>query len=119
MKKINDVLYKKLILQAEEAKMQGLEKTASNILESLTNEDLIEKPSEDYSYEDLKEEFSKSILDLAIKVTKYHNLESLDYSKLESFANDASDELIEKIEDVLGVEAGEVGPFDKKTMGEL
>lgn len=115
MKKLNETIYNKLLLQAEEAKEQGMTKLASGILEAIGS--FPAEEFEEYSYNDLKDDVHKDLWKIASKIMYYYNLESVDADKLDkslvSWANKITDDL-ENTLDVTDV----VGPFEPNVIGE-
>jgi hypothetical protein len=116
MKKLNSVVYNKLVLQAEEAKELGLTKLASGISSSLG--DSPEEQTGSYNFDELQGDVYQELWKVVACVIKYHNLESVDAEKvheaLESFAN----KLIEEVENSLNVDNTQVGPMETKVPGE-
>jgi len=116
MKKLNQVIYDKLFLQAEEAKDQGMTKLASGIFGAIgpTSED--ERSA--YDYNQLREEVYHEMWKLATHVIKYHDLESVDAEKVHDRLESLAQQFVDELEDSLGVDNSTVGPLETKLPGE-
>ena len=103
MKKVGQTLYNKLYLQAQEAKEQGLETNDSSLitLSHAINEAIGPFPEETdiYSYDDLKNDVYSNVWKTITAVSVHHNVNSLDAGKLNSFASDLSEDIINKIKE--------------------
>ena len=148
MIKLNKIAHKRLILQAKEAKLRGLNKLAGGILFAIsadsTENDLVEEmneendlpeddefedehseediseenQNEEYSYDQLNEEIYQELWKLSSKIAKYYNCERMDADKIGKLIEDFTEEFVEKVEEVLDVENGTIGPYEPKVMGE-
>lgn len=116
MKKLNSVIYHKLLLQAEEAKEQGLEKLASGILNTLGP--LPEDEVVQYNYEQLEDDVYQGMWRLAACVIKYHDLKSADAAKVHEVLDSLASKLIKEVEQSLSVDNTRVGPLEDKVPGE-
>lgn len=117
MKKISPVLYKKLYLQAEEAKDLGLTKLASGIFQAIGP--LAEEELSEYSYHELKEDIYVGLWKLSANVMKYYDVDGVQSEKLHDLIEDFTEEFINKIEEQIGVEPSDVGPLEPKVLGEI
>jgi hypothetical protein len=117
MKKFNKIAYNKLLLQAQEAKDQGLNKLSTAIFYTIGSmpEDSLEK----YNYDQLKDDVYNGLWNLAGNVIKYHNLESVDSEKINSIIESLTDSFIEEIEENLQLDDGAVGPLESEIPGEI
>jgi hypothetical protein len=115
MKKLNETIYNKLLLQAEEANDQGLTKLANALFESLA-EDAV-KENGDSSLKELKEEIYGDLWKIATKIAAYYGTESLDTMKLDTEINYTSDKLFSLIKNVLDIEST-FGPNEPEVIGE-
>jgi hypothetical protein len=71
MKRLNSVIYNKLMVQAEEAKIQGMEKLAHNILGAICG-----SPDDEaiqYSIGEMQEEVHHELWKLASHILKYYD----------------------------------------------
>ena len=116
MKKLNSVIYNKLLLQAEEAKEQEMKKLASGILEAIGS--FPSDSEEEYAYEDLKNEIYKDLWKISSKFISYYNLTSLDATKLDKTLVSLAEKLTDEIEKTLEVDEVLSGPFEPKVIGE-
>jgi hypothetical protein len=117
MKKLNDVVYNKLILQAEEARSQNMEKLAKGVLGSLTPN------SEDdfnvtYGSYEMNDDVYSGLWRLATCIIKFHNVESADAEKINEAIESLAGKFISEIENSLGVEPKIAGPLEPKLLGQ-
>jgi len=115
MKKLNETIYNKLLLQAEEANDQGLKKLANALYESLADD--ATKDDEDSSLKELKTEVYNDLWKIATKIAGYYGSESLDAKKLDPEINYASDKLFSLFKDSLNIEST-FGLNEPEVMGE-
>jgi hypothetical protein len=116
MKKLNAVVYNKLLLQAEEAKDQGLKKLAQGILGSLTPAPEEEKIS--YGSGDLNDDIYHGLWALSTNVLKYYDLESVDAEKVNEVIEIFAEKFISDLENTLGIDKGTIGPLEPTLPGE-
>jgi hypothetical protein len=116
MKKLNSVVYNKLLLQAHEAKEQGLKKLAQGILGALTPAPEDEKVS--YGSGDLNNDIYHGLWALSTNVIKYYDLQSVDAEKVNEIIEIFAEKFISDLETSLGVDSGTVGPLEPKLPGE-
>lgn len=103
MKKISEVLYNKLMLQAEEAKEQNMEEIAFNIKEAIGPN--FSNELEVYSEYELQSDLQQGLWKLAICALKYYNIESIDAEKLNQTLESVASNFLNEIESILGPEA--------------
>ena len=111
MKKLNSIIYHKLLLQANEAKFQGMTKLASGIVNALgpmTEEEQIE-----YHYAQLREEVYHELWKVATHVIKYYDVSSADAIQLHDRLEVLADKFLQELEQSLGVEEVAAGPLEK------
>lgn len=115
MKKLNLTLHNKLILQAEEAKIQGFEKLAERVLDAVNNttEDIKE-----YSYSEFKEDINHDLWKLATRFLSFYDLKSVDVSKIDNIITILASNVIDELENVLEVNSIVKGAFEPKLPGE-
>lgn len=116
MKKLNTVIYQKLLLQAKEAEFLGMEKLSSAVVEGIgsyarDNSEFF------YSESELKEDVYKGLWKLAFNVVNYHDLESVDVEKLDAVIALACNSFIKEIEKTVE-KLNEIGPNEPKLVGE-
>jgi hypothetical protein len=116
MKKLNQTVYEKLILQAEEAKEQNMTKLANAILGSLTSTP--ETESSLYSVADLNRDVYQDLWKVATNVLKYHDLESVDAEKVNEVIEVFANKFVNELEHALSIPEGTVGPLEPKLPGE-
>lgn len=116
MKKLNEVLYNKLLAQAEEAKTLGLTKLASNIHEAIgpyANDEAAE-----YTYRQLQEDIHRDLWKVATRLMYYYDLESMDAQKLDRELFAQATRMLEDLEQTMGVDSVVVGPLEPKVPGQ-
>jgi hypothetical protein len=116
MKKVNPVVYNKLVLQAEEAKFQGLEKLASGILNGIGS--YPEDPAT-CSLEDVKAEIYNSIWKIATSVIGYHNIESVDAGILNEEIEILAEKCYESICNSINVDEDAFSELEPLLPGEI
>lgn|SRR5574339_257878 len=116
MKKLNSVVYHKLLLQAEEAKEQKLTKLASGIMNALGP--YPEDETVEYAYGQLNEDVHQEMWKLATHVIQYYGIESVDAQKLDEVLESLANKFVNELESSLGVESVVKGPFEPKVPGE-
>ena len=117
MLKLNDVLYKKLLLQAEEAKEQNNKKLADAIFHTIGS--MSEDEEVEYSYSDLNSDIYNGLWKLSGYLMKYYDLDSIDAEKINSIIEPLSKQFIEILESELDINSSTIGPLEPKTPGEL
>jgi hypothetical protein len=101
MKKLNKVIYNKLMLQADEAQYLGMNKLAQTIADAVKD-----GPREDdmeYSSSEISQDVHAKLWSAALDVLKYHDLESVDASKLDAEVKRLAEEFMSRIESLLDV----------------
>lgn len=117
MKKLNNVIYNKLLLQANEAREQDMKKLATGIFGALGP--MSEDEGGHYNFNELQEDVYQGLWKLAACVIKYHDLESADAVKINEVLESMAEKLIEQVEQSLGVDDTQIGPLEEKTFGEV
>lgn len=92
MTKLNEIVFNKLIAQAEEAKERGLVKLAEDIVGAIGNEPASEKTG--YSVAQLHDDVETELWKVAMHVFKYYNVSSVDAQKLQKNIAYAADRII-------------------------
>lgn len=114
--KLNKTIYNKLLLQAEEAREQGMEKLAHSILNSIGS--YPEEGPSSYSYLDLKEEIHNDLWKIATKMASYYDLDSTDAIAINTAIESIASNMIEDLENTLGVQDKVTGPKEPLLPGE-
>ena len=116
IKKINSIIYNKLLLQAEEAKDQNLTKLASDILLALGDapEDHVVK----YSFSEMEDDVNSGLWEVVSCILKYYDMESVDAEKLNSIIELYSSKFIQEITEFLNKENVKVGPLEPDVLGQ-
>lgn len=96
---MDGVLKEKLMLQAEEAELQGMTKLATCISNAVSEEEGRELKS--YSYKQLEEDIQKDVWKSAIKILSYYNPESIDASRLDEYITACAQTILDTIEENL------------------
>lgn len=116
MKKLNSVVYHKLLLQAQEAKTQNLTKLASGIVNALGP--LVEDEHVQYDRQQLQSEVYEGMWKLATHVIKYYDVKSADAGKIHDSLESLADKFVAELEQSLGVEDVVDGPLEPKLFGQ-
>lgn len=116
MTRINPVVYRKLLLQADEAKLRGMNKLASAVLGSIGACPAEEKQT--YNFESLQEDIHQGLWKLAMDVIRYHDLESADIEKIDEVLETLASTLIEDVEVSLNVAVDQIGALEEIVPGE-
>ena len=116
MKKLNETIYNKLLLQLEEAKAQGLTKLAEGILGAVG--DSPSQTDETYSYAELSDDIHKDLWKLATKVAYYNDLKSIDVEKVDATIVNFASKLLDELERALGTDSVVISPLEPKVPGE-
>jgi hypothetical protein len=115
MKRLNAVVYHKLLLQGYEAKEQNMTKLASGIFGAVgpTPEEELVK----YASEEVEEDIYRGLWSLATCVLKHHDVSSVDAEKLNEVIESLASRFINEIESSLGVD-GTIGSLEPTVLGE-
>lgn len=116
MKKLNEVVYKKLYAQAEEAKEQGKVKLASDIFEAIgpfANDEVSE-----YTYSQLREDVQRDLWKVATRLLHYYDVDSVDAEKVNAEIVHWASKLVDGLETTLQVDDVLSGPFEPKVPGQ-
>ena len=116
MKKLNNVIYNKLILQAKEAEEQGLTKLAFGVLNSIGS--VPEDENHNYNYDQLQDDIYNGLWKLANCVIKYHDLNSADVIRINQTLESLAEKVIEEVEHSLNIDYSTVGPNEDKVPGQ-
>lgn len=114
--KINPVVYKKLLAQAEEAKAQGFTKLADGIVNAIGSYPNDE--SEEYSYTQLQDDIHRDLWKMATRLMYYYDLQSIDALKLEQTLTSWASDMLDDLEITLNVDSVVAGPSEPKVPGQ-
>lgn len=116
MAKINSAIYNKLLLQAQEAKHQGMDKIASGVMDAIGPypEDEITT----YASQELEDDVHRGLWKLATCILKYHDVTSVDAEKLDEVIESIASKFVDEVEISLGIEGSRIGPLEPKLPGE-
>jgi hypothetical protein len=114
--KINPVIYKKLLAQAEEAKEQGLVVLAENILGAIGP--FPDEENSEYTYSQMKNDIRQDMWKMATILMHYYGVESVDATKLNDSLITLCSEVIDNLEETLRVNSVVKGPLEPKLPGE-
>jgi|SRR5271166_3490041 len=116
MKKLNPVVYSKLLLQAEEAKDRDMVKLAAALMNTIGPVPEDERVS--YNFNELQTDVYQGLWKMAACVIKYHDLQSVDAEKVHEVLESFASKLIEEVEQSLSVDNTQVGPLEDNVPGE-
>lgn len=116
MKKVNSVVYHKLLIQAAEAKTQHLEKLSAGILSAIGP--VPEDEQVHYDYRQLQDEVYNEMWKIATHVIKYYDVGSADANKIHDRLESLADKFLEEVEQSLEVDNVIAGPLEPLLPGE-
>lgn len=116
MKKLNTVIYNKLLAQAEEAKEQGMIKLANSILETIGA--LSTDEPQEYSYTQLTNDIHSDMWKAASRLMIYYAVDSVDAEKINQSIVVWAGRMVSDLENTLGVDAVVKGPLEPLVPGE-
>lgn len=112
---MNTILYNKLLLQAQEAQEQGMNKLANIILKAVN---LQSEENSSYSYKELNDDIHNDLWKAATKVMNYYDADSADAVKVNEIINMFAEKFIEELEKILEKDKVVKGPFEPNVFGE-
>lgn len=116
MKKIGTVLYNKLLLQAQEAKDQGLTVLSERILEAIGPQP--DDSPAPYSHVELKEDIHRDLWKIASKLFVFYNLASVDALAVDRDIINWTSKTLDELEKTLGVDKVVKGSNEPDLPGE-
>ena len=116
MKKLDSVIYNKLLLQADEARDQGMVKLADAIVEAIGSETSSDKTQ--YTYSELHDDIHRDLWKIAKNMMIYYDVDSADVLKIEAAITSWMDKTIDEMEKTLEVDSVVKGPLEPKLPGE-
>ena len=116
MKKLNSVVYHKLLLQAEEAKQQGMHKLAAGIMSAIDESPATEVV--EYSQAQLNEDIHCGLWKLAKNIMVFYDSQSVDAEKLDETIVLWASKFVDDMEHSLGTESIIRGPLEPIVPGE-
>jgi len=116
MKKINSIIYNKLLLQAQEAKDRDMVKLANGIFSSIGA--LPEDEKANYNFNELENDVYQGLWKIASCIIKYHDVKSADAEKIHEALEAVADKLIEEVERSINVNNESIGPLEEKVPGQ-
>lgn len=116
MKKMNQQLRDRLILQASEAKTIGLTKLGEAVQDAVLHAQVATDTGV-FNHQELVDAVQGALWKAACKIAIYHDLSMVDIQKIEGIVAVAANELIHSIERSYEVE-NKVGPFEEMVPGQ-
>jgi hypothetical protein len=116
MKRLNSVIYNKLLAQAEEAKDQDMKQLASGIMGVLTP--MPEDEFTTYSSDQLNEDIYNDLWKVAANIIKYYDLSSVDAEKIHEAIELSGKTVLGTVCASLNVDPDSIGPIEPKLPGE-
>jgi len=116
MTKLNSVIHRKLLAQAEEAREKKMTKLAECIESSIGQEAAEE--SEEYPYTQLREDIHLDLWKSAARLMAYYDMESADAEKVNEAIVHLASKVLDELESTLGVDSIVIGPLEPKVPGE-
>lgn len=117
MRTITENLKSRIVAQSEEAKLQGLSKTASHLI-NIAEKTPIRKNAESYTYsnEDFESDVEHSIWSAVVRFADFHNI-SVDGIQAQSIVEKVAKDLISELRAKTGTVHG-VGAYESNVPGE-
>ena len=112
---MNETIYYKLQLQADEARYQGMVKLAEVIEETIGS-----SPVEvtEYSCDQMNNDIYKDLWSIATKLMVYHNIDNVDIDQVNKSLVSWAERIIDDIEKTLEINNNVKGPLENKLPGE-
>ena len=104
MKKLNTVIYNKIILQAEQARELGMEKLSEAIFSTIGAVSKDDSEIDDYSLAKLEDDVSKLLWKISYRIMDYYNLESVDVKKVEASVDDLTLLIMDELKYAMNIE---------------
>jgi hypothetical protein len=117
MNKLSNVVYKRLLAQAEEARDLKLENLADSVLSALGPMTRDEEETFEFSYAELRNNVHRSLWKIAIDVVAYHDYQKSDIQKIEATITDLTDAVLVAIRGSLN-SSDKIGPNEPKLPGQ-
>jgi len=105
----------KIVLQAQEANDQGMEKLAKNAMAAAK---VTATEIDTYAFDDLKEDIKRDLWKAAAKVMIYHDIDSVDIVKVDAAIESVLDKCIAEIERSLNKKTSDIGVLEPKVPGQ-
>lgn len=117
MKKLNETVYNKLVLQTEEAQEQKLIKLAEAVSEAISVGPETEIVT--YAFTEMNDDVHKELWKAAVNVLKYHDFTSVDVQKVDEVIESFAFKFIDELESSLGVEGTGISSLEPKVLGQI
>jgi len=114
--KINKTLYNKLLLQAEEAKLHGMVKLASDVVNSI--DAFSEENAQEYSHDQMESDISSDAWKMATRIFNYYQVKTADIEKLNKIIIECSDNFIKSLEKEINKSGSLIGKSEPNLPGE-
>lgn len=115
MKNLNETVYNKILIQAEEAKELGFNKLATGVLGAMAP--MPRETIESYGALELKEDIYKKLWKAAMDVIAYHDLESVDIQTVDEAVSDLTTKVLSAVEASLNV-TDQIGKLEPQLPGQ-
>ncbi len=117
MKKMGQQLRDRLLLQAEEAKAQGIDDLMSGVWRMVIATDPENKYTDTFNHDELSLAVQRSLWEATGKIATYHDLSMIDIQKMRPLIAEAAEKFINQIECSCDVE-NKLGPFEETVPGQ-
>lgn len=118
MKKLNAIVYNKLVLQAEEAKNQKMTKLANGLFEAIQFGPMDDSEDTSYASIEMNEDVYSDLWRAVTAVLKYHDVTSVDAEKIDEVIELFASKFINSVEETLGIEKNKIGPLEPAVLGQ-
>lgn len=116
--KMNETIYYKLHLQAQEAHNQGMIKLSTILNNVIKSSSESISSTINYSHNELTDEIHQDLWKIATKLLTYYDLTTIDAAKVDQVLLSLSSSIIDNLEKTLEVTEIAKGPFEPKLPGE-
>lgn len=117
MIKLNNIVYDKMQLQADEAKEQGMTKLGESVESAINDMRTLRKKSE-YSHEEMNDNIHKNLWKIAATLVEYYNVDSIDIEKVDKTLVSWAERIVDDLEKTLQITNTIRGPLEPKLPGE-
>ena len=116
MKKMGQQLKDRLVLQAQEAKTQGMEHLSDGIFRMIMGVD-IKETTNHFNYDELSKIVQQSLWEATGRIATYHDLPMVDVQRMMPLIAEAAEKFIREVERSYDVE-NKLGPFEEDLPGQ-
>lgn len=116
MKNLKDVIYNKILIQAEEARELGFDKLAEDVLSVMGPISRTDDEQITYSSAEISKDVHQKLWKIAMDYIKFHDVDSVDIQKIDETLKDLGKTISKNIENALGT--SNIGKIEPKLPGQ-